>query len=60
MGPTAGNHVVTDPGLVGSTDFHSSHPHGHDLSGRGSVTTEDAQGTPTPEAYTTKYTSVRR
>jgi len=34
---------VIDSGLVGSTDFHSSHPQ----AGRGTTRAEDAQGTPT-------------
>ena len=33
-------------GLVGSTDFRSSHPQGH-VPGRGAARAEDAQGTPT-------------
>jgi len=37
--------VMIDSGLVGSTDFHSSHPQGH--SGRGTTRADDAQGTPT-------------
>ena len=37
---------VIDSGLVGSTGFHSSHPQGHELSGRGTTRAEDAQGTP--------------
>ena len=35
---------MIDSGLVGSTDFHSSHPQGH---GRGTARAEDAQGTHT-------------
>ena len=35
---------LIDSGLVGSTDFHSSHPQGH---GRGAARAEDAHGTPT-------------
>jgi len=35
---------MIDSGLVGSMDFHSSHPQGH---GRGTTRAEDAQGTPT-------------
>jgi len=43
---------LIDSGLVGSTDFHSSHPQGHApehhaFSGRGTTRAEDAQGTPT-------------
>ena len=43
---------VIDSGLVGSTDFHSSHPQWHEpehhaFSGRGAARAEDAQGTPT-------------
>jgi len=37
---------VIDSGLVGATDFHSSHPQGYDA-GRGVTTAEGAQGTPT-------------
>ena len=40
--------AMIDSGLVGSADFHSSHPHGHEPeSGRGATRAEDAQGTPT-------------
>ena len=39
--------LMIDSGLVGSTDFHSSHPQGHEHSGRGTTRAEDAQGTPT-------------
>jgi len=40
---------VIDSGLVGSTNFHSSHPQGHEPehSERGTTRAEDAQGTPT-------------
>jgi len=38
---------VIDSGLVGSTDFHSSHPQGHEGSERGAARAEDAQGSPT-------------
>ena len=44
------SNLVIESGLVDSTDFHSSHPHGHQpqhLSGRGTTRAEDAQGTPT-------------
>ena len=48
MTPTR-NKVITlllDSGLVGSTDFHSSHPYGHEQ-GEGTTIADDAQGTPT-------------
>ena len=45
----AGFWGLMDSGLVGSTDFHSSHPQGHEPehSGRGTTSAEHAPGTPT-------------
>jgi len=51
LGDLHGSSLI-DSGLVGSTDFHSSHPQGHEpehhaFTGRGTTSAKDAQGTPT-------------
>jgi len=52
---------VINSGLVGSTDFHSSHPQGHGPEHREGCRESRRSSRDTyPESYITKYTSIRR
>ena len=51
---------LIDSGLVGSTDFHSSHPQGHEPLWEGYHESRRCTRDTYPESYITKYTSIRR
>ena len=55
-------HSMTDSGLVGSTDFHSLHPQGHEPEHHWEGNRESRRCTrgTFPESYITKCTSMRR